>query len=53
MTGLAILAVLVALKRWLDPYNDAFRTREREGWHFWRAPVVCLRLAPTASGGAE
>lgn len=41
--ALGLLALNVWLKRRLDPKDDAFRARERPGWHFWKAPVVPIR----------
>lgn len=42
LVGIAIIVGLVLLKRKFDPNNDAFRTEEREGWHFAKAGVVDL-----------
>lgn len=43
MWALGLLALCVWLKGRLDPHDDAFRRRERRGWHFWKAPVVPIR----------
>lgn len=40
--ALAILALLVYLKHKFDPHSDAFRTKERKGWHFAKANVISL-----------
>lgn len=41
----AIIGVigLVWLKRKFDPKSDAFRTKDRAGWHIKKAEVISLR----------
>ncbi len=40
--AIVLLIGLVYLKHKFDPNNDAFRTKERKGWHFAKANVISL-----------
>ena len=40
--AIALLAGLVWLKHKFDPHSDAFRTKDREGWHIKKAKFISL-----------
>lgn len=40
--AVSLLILLIYLKKRFDPHSDAFRTKDREGWHIKKASVTSL-----------